>query len=67
MSKEMSVFPTGEKNVAYAQYFIGQSYLIETIMTVHRKRKTGNRTEGKRFSSGAFETEVREWAASVVK
>lgn len=27
MSKEMSVFPTGEKNDAYAQYFIGQSYL----------------------------------------
>lgn len=27
ISKEMSVFPTGEKNDAYAQYFIGQSYL----------------------------------------
>lgn len=27
MSKEMSAFSTGEKNDAYAQYFIGQSYL----------------------------------------
>ncbi len=26
--KELSVFPTGEKNTAYAKYFIGQSYLI---------------------------------------
>lgn len=26
-SKEMSVFPTGDKNDAYAEYFIGQSYL----------------------------------------
>lgn len=26
-SKEMSVFPTGGKNDAYATYFIGQSYL----------------------------------------
>ena len=25
--KELSVFPTGEKNTAYAKYFIGQSYL----------------------------------------
>lgn len=25
--KEMSVFPTGNKNDAFAQYFIGQSYL----------------------------------------
>jgi quercetin dioxygenase-like cupin family protein len=25
--KEMSVFPTGEKNDAFAEYFIGQSYL----------------------------------------
>ena len=25
--KEMSVFPTGEKNDAFAQYFVGQSYL----------------------------------------
>ena len=26
-TKEMSVFPTGSENEAYAQYFIGQSYL----------------------------------------
>ena len=26
-SKEMSVFPTGKPNDAYAQYFVGQSYL----------------------------------------
>lgn len=26
-SKEMSVFPTGDKNDAFAKYFIGQSYL----------------------------------------
>ena len=26
-SKEMSVFPTGGKNEAFAKYFIGQSYL----------------------------------------
>lgn len=26
-AKEMSVFPTGEKNDAFAQYFVGQSYL----------------------------------------
>lgn len=26
-TKEMSVFPTGSTNEAYAQYFIGQSYL----------------------------------------
>lgn len=25
--KELSVFPTGEKNTAYTKYFIGQSYL----------------------------------------
>ena len=25
--EEMSVFPTGKTNDAYAQYFIGQSYL----------------------------------------
>ena len=25
--KEMSVFPVGEKNEAFAQYFVGQSYL----------------------------------------
>jgi quercetin dioxygenase-like cupin family protein len=25
--KELSVFPTGEKNDAFAEYFIGQSYL----------------------------------------
>ena len=25
--KEMSVFPVGEKNDAFAQYFVGQSYL----------------------------------------
>lgn len=25
--KELSVFPTGKKNTAYAKYFIGQSYL----------------------------------------
>ncbi|HJB25779.1 MAG TPA: cupin domain-containing protein [Firmicutes bacterium] len=26
-AKELSVFPTGEKNDAFAEYFIGQSYL----------------------------------------
>ena len=25
--KEISVFPIGNKNDAYAQYFVGQSYL----------------------------------------
>ena len=29
--KELSVFPTGEKNTAYAKYFIGQSYLYPLL------------------------------------
>lgn len=27
MEKQLSVFPMGEKNEAFAQYFVGQSYL----------------------------------------
>ena len=27
MAEEVSIFPIGEKNTAFAQYFIGQSYL----------------------------------------
>ena len=37
--KELSVFPMGKKNDAFAEYFIGQSYLDGVIIKSGENRR----------------------------